>query len=336
MKIYRHKLRLIIHLTLLVASCVWSTMLFIEGNLVFGGFIVLIVLHCSYSIVVHYSMIAKKVAFMFDAVENDDFTFRFTGNRQQINSDQMLNESLNRIKELVLDARMTAKEREKYYELILSNIQSGIMVFNKSGVIFQVNHRVLELFGLSQLTHIRQLDLTQEKLSQHFFSLKDGESAMVKFYNEVGEVSISISAVHLVLRGIPLKIVSLTDIAANLDSQEIENWQRISRVLTHEIMNTLSPISSLSQTLLQTQDREMIQQGLEVIAQSSEDLHTFVDNYRRLTRLPTPHFTEVELSVLVVREVQLLDPLIPVNLNTPHSVVTADRGMISQVVVNLL
>jgi nitrogen fixation/metabolism regulation signal transduction histidine kinase len=273
---------------------------------------------------------------MFDAIENDDFTFRFTGPSTRVQTDELLNQSLNRIKSLVLEARQEVREREKYFEHILDQVTTGIIILNEQGIVFNKNQQALHLLGLPQLTHIRPLSQISTGLDEQFFSVQEGENRKVNFFDETSEITLNIAATCLQLKGKTLKIIALTNIAADIDEAREESWQRMSRVLTHEMMNSLAPVTSLSQSLLQTSDPEMIRQGLEIINSTAGGLTKFVENYRSATRISKLVLQDIDLETIVKHESALLSSEIKVKIDTANGMIAADKGQISQVLINLL
>ena len=283
-----------------------------------------------------YKTAVRKVAFMFDAIENDDYTFRFTGNSLRLQTDELLNRSLSRIKNLVIQAREEVREREKYFEHILNQVTTGIIMLNEQGVVLNKNKHALYLLGLSHLTHIRQLSQITDGLDEQFSSIQEGESRKVSFFNEVSEVTLNITATLVHLQDKTLKIIAMSNIAADIDEAREESWKRMASVLTHEIMNSLAPVTSLSQSLLQTSDMEIVQKGLEIINDTAGGLTKFVENYRSVTRIPAPHLQDIELDLLTKKETELFSSEIEILINTEDCDISADKGQISQVLVNLL
>lgn len=295
-----------------------------------------VVLVLMFFIVRSFTLTMKKVGFMFNSIENDDFTFRFTAVKTKVANERYVNEALNRIKNLVLDAREEARRREKYYEVILNQLSSGIMIFNNQGVVFQVNDACLRLLGISSLTHIRQLEGVHTVIARELFDITEGQSKVVKFYDEISQVSLSLTCTHVETYQQSAKVVTITDIAGEIDSAEMDSWQRLSRVLTHEIMNSLAPITSLSETLLNTNDASMQKRGLVVINETAKGLTGFVENYRKLTRLPQPILALTDVEALVRKEVALFDGCVEILMKTSACTIEIDKTMISQVIVNLI
>lgn len=333
---YNSSIKLTVLLSLLIISVVIATWSY-HANIISLGFIstAIIIILIAMIIKLH-GYTAKKVAFMFDSINNDDFSFRFSSTSKNNQSDQLLNDALNRIKTLVLQARQEARERERYFETILEQVSTGIVVINPKGIVFKTNQEALKLLQISQLSHIDQLSIIDKDIPKQFIDLDDGESTMIRYYDEASMVNLSITATNVVLQEKPLKIICITDIGTDINSTELESWNRISRVLTHEIMNSLTPITTLSQTLREISDPNAIKHGLEIINSTAEDLMTFIDNYRLLTRIPKPIPENFDIIDLLNQEIALTNKTIEIKHNSIQTNIYADKGLISQVIKNLL
>jgi PAS domain S-box-containing protein len=329
-------IKLILRILLLLSAVAVATISFMKHWNIIGITAIGIGLFAIWLIIRVYDLSLQKIAFMFNSIENDDFTFRFTLTSKRFLNDKLLNKSLNRIKDLVLDARQEVREREKYFETILNQVTTGIVITNEQGIVFHINKQALTLLGLSRLTHIRQLSAIIEGLDIQFRTLAEGESRMIKFFNETSEITLNIMATPVQLQGKLFKIIALTDIAEDVDQIRMESWRRMSRVMTHEIMNSLAPITSLSQTLLKTSDSVTIHRGLEVINQTSMGLTKFVDNYRSLTRIPPPVLEDIDLKTLIEKEINLIGTSVELTVLTSNTFILADKVQISQVIMNLL
>ncbi len=335
----RHYIKVILLLLLLICSAVVTVLLFEYERSFFAIFSIMVGCLSLFLIIRSLTFAANKVAFMFNAIENDDFTFRFTGSQhshRKLSSDAYLNEALNRIKGLVLEARVEARERERYFEIILEQVSTGIVVINDTGIVFRNNNEALKLLQVAQLSHIGQLSVISPTIPNQFLEIRDGESRMIRFYDDASEVTLSIAATDVELQGKSLKIVTITDIAEDIDSAELDSWSRMSRVLTHEIMNSLAPITSLSETLLSTDDAVTTRRGLEIINSTSQNLKGFVENYRSLTRIPAPKFEDIDLIELTRHEIELFGSDIEIKSTLSSAVVSADKGLVAQAIVNLL
>lgn len=287
---------------------------------------------------------AQKVAFMFDAIDNSDYAFRYAV-RGRSSNDKLVNKSLNRIIQILFQAKADAAQKEKYYELIMNSVNTGIIVLDDNGVIFQTNNEALRLLGLTVFTNVRQLARVDENLETVIRNIQPGNKHQVSFSNERGNVHLSIRVSEMTLQEKHVRILAINDINSELDEKEIDSWIRLTRVLTHEIMNSITPITSLSDTLLslhQNADDE-IRNGLEVISTTGKSLISFVESYRKFTHIPTPEPTLFYVRKFVDRMVQLARhqnnyPNITIRVDVEPSdlIVYADENLISQVVLNLL
>lgn len=328
-----------VRLTSLLMAMVLTTpicvIFFIDEQMILGVLTAMIPVIIGIYIIRLYGFNSRKIAYMFDSIENNDFSFQFSeGLRSE--SDRIFNKSLNRIKELMLATTLRIEENEKYYELIMRQSGAGVIVIDKTGSVYQYNSAALDIFGLSVFTHVNQLTVLDDKLPTILLDIRPASRATVSFYNERGEVSMSLLSTEIDTRGKNLKIISITNIGSELEGREVESWQRLSRVLTHEIMNSVAPISSLSETLLTVSDKDKISQGLQVINTTSRALMRFVDNYRSLTRIPTPKLTLFNVRPLLERVITLIPDGHVVIENCDEDVMLlSDESMIQQIVLNL-
>lgn len=287
---------------------------------------------------------AQKVAFMFDAIDNSDYAFQYA-TRGRSSNDKLVSESLNRITQILFQAKADAVQKEKYYELIMNSVNTGIIVLDDTGNIFQTNNEALRLLGLSIFTHVKQLARIDEKLEQTIGNIRPGDKHQISFANERGTVNLSIRVSEMTLQEKHVRILAINDINSELDDKEIDSWIRLTRVLTHEIMNSVTPITSLSDTLLsihEDADSEILS-GLEVISTTGKSLISFVESYRKFTHIPTPEPSLFYVRKFAERMVNLARhhnnyPNITINIQIEPDdlIVYADENLISQVVLNLL
>lgn len=277
----------------------------------------------------------RKVAFMFNSIENEDFSFNFDETRGARN-DKTFNRSLNRIRDLILQTRLEIIQNEKYYELILGNVGSGLMVIDDTGSVFQHNQALNQLLGVSVLTHINQLGKLDARLPSMLFNLKAAGQEQIKFYTESREMNLVFRASMLTIGDRNLKIISISDIGSELERREADSWQRLTRVLTHEIMNSIAPISALSETLLEKQTDPETTRGLHVIHTTSQGLMNFVQSYRRYTRIPTPEPALFYVREFLERVAALFPHEIQLTIQPDDLILFADESLVQQVVVNMI
>lgn len=138
-----------------------------------------------------YKRNAQKVAFMFDAIDNSDYAFQYA-TRGRSSNDKLVSESLNRITQILFQAKAEAVQKEKYYELIMNSVNTGIIVLDDIGNIYQTNNEALRLLGLSVFTHVKQLARIDEKLQTTIANILPGDKHQISFVNERGTVNLSI------------------------------------------------------------------------------------------------------------------------------------------------
>ena len=261
----------------------------------------------AYRLIGLYSDSIRRVTFMFNAIDNDDFTFRFHEDPSKVDNG-MLNAALNRIKEILVRAKVRAEERERYYQLIMEYARTGLITINDAGSVYQANGEALRIFGLPRLTHIQQLELPAPEAYRVLTTIRPGEKHHVSCVTETGEMGLSLGCSQIVLEKRRLRVVVVSDINSELSEMQIESWSKLTRILTHEIMNSLAPITSLSDTLLHI-DRTMnadVAHGLDTISATSRRLMAFVENFRRFTKIPAPQKAPFEVRELLEHAMTLI------------------------------
>ena len=260
----------------------------------------------------HYRRNIKKVTFLFDAIDNGDFSFSFP-TEKRFKEDKILHQSLNRIKHFLQHTREEKMEREKYYEQILNAVDTGILVVDSHDNILQHNQAALRLLDTDVLTHMNQV---KEKLKDEHLA-KHETQAMLKDKH--------------------VRIIALSDVSHELSNQEVDSWIKLIRVLTHEIMNTITPVTSLSETLLTrvTEDKDL-KQGLETIHKTGTELLAFVNNYRRFTHVPQPQPALFYVEPFLERMALLCNHEVEIEVSPKDLLVYADESLLSHVVTNLL
>ena len=292
-----------------------------------------------------YRRHTRKVLFMLDAIENSDTSVHFS-ETDGTEDNRLVNRSLNRVARILHNVKSETAQREKYYELILDCVNTGIVVLNDNGAVYQKNNEALRLLGLEVFTHVRQLSRVDAHLTDTLTACRPGDKFQAAG-NERGTVNLSVRVSDITVRQEHLRILALNDINNELDEKEIDSWIRLTRVLTHEIMNAVTPITSLSDTLLELTEENIsnyeVRHGLQTISSTGKGLLAFVESYRKFTRIPTPEPSLFYLKGFINRMVELArhqHPDIPVVFNTsivPDDLILyADENLISQVITNLL
>lgn len=301
----------------------------------------------------------RKLTHFLESIRHSDFSTSF--------SDRALGgtfEGLNRaFNEVITEFRKNRAEKEEHYNYLLTVVQHvniGILAFKKDGKVDILNNAVKRLLKVNSLQHIDELKHVKNELPDILLDMRAGHRQLIKLIVDDNLLQLSVYATEFKMRGEEFILVSLQNITTELDEKEIESWQNLIRVLTHEIMNSITPISSLASTvremLLDDSDEEMlhlneftdddiesINEALLTICNRSQGLLTFVENYRNLTRIPRPNFRYFPVKDLFERAHLLLKPKMDkYGITCTRKVfpedlmITADPDLLDQVFINLL
>ena len=328
--------------TVLVA--VSGTYFALNGNWLWLSIFILIFMRCLYGCLSLHRRQIQKVILLLNALENNDNALRFqeeTGNR----NNRTINRLLNRVAHILHEAKAETIQQEKYYELILSVINTGIIVLNDKGAVYQKNNELLRLLGLDIFTHIRQLAKVDPVLMEKIEHARSGDIFHITISNERGNINLSIRVSDITIRKEHLRIFALNDIDSELDEKELDSWIRLIRVLTHEIMNAVTPITSLSDTLLTMTggQNEEIRRGLQTISNTGKGLLSFVESYRKFTRIPEPEPALFYVKPFIERMVDLAKHqydcdriTFDIHVIPDDLILYADENLIAQVIINLM
>ncbi len=283
--------------------------------------------------------IIGKIDFMSDALDSGESAFRYSEDHW---SDRRLNKSLNRLRSIFEAEKSDIRERERYFGIMLDHVQSGVIVIDGDKIDYS-NVIARGFLGMSDISSLRQIERISPELANAFRSASETESR-ASYVSERGTVQFSISACTARLHGKDVSIVTFNDITREMENNESESWTRLIRVLTHEIMNTVTPIASLSSALsqnLDAYDTEDVRSALGTISSSSESLISFVQSYRSLTHIAAPVRKAFYLRDLVNDSVTIAQANWPSARVSYHElsediILYADYGQISQVMNNLI
>ena len=295
-----------------------------------------------------------KTTYMLDALEDNETNFRFNEDRLW---GRGFNQALNRLHRLFDKERNNISEQERYYGQMLDHVRTGIIVLDQLHVNY-CNQAARTLLGLHSFRNLNQLDDLYPNLGKTFASLSCNSEQRATFSTDRGERTITMAATEALIKGKTVKIVAFNDISSDIAENEELAWARLIRVLTHEIVNTITPISSLSDMLSQDiaaaqlspdepayrqLDMQELASGLQTISTSAKGVIKFVNTYRNLTKVPVPVKTAFYLRDLVDRVLQLTAKQVAevgaecsfVEL-TEDILLYADENQIAQILVNLV
>ncbi|HYF66897.1 MAG TPA: ATP-binding protein [Ohtaekwangia sp.] len=298
----------------------------------------------------------KKLTRFLESVKYSDFISGFTSDNKLGRSFKDLNEAFNEVLEAFRKARSEKEEQGQYLNTVVQQVRTGILSYDVDGHVQLINANAKRFMGVTSIRNMRELIEVNPKLYHSINSVAPGKSELYKGSNEI---YLTVQATELRIRGKDVKLVTLQNIQPELQQQELEAWQNLTRVLRHEIMNSITPISSLTSTLREILDHEMkkedgyytlmeegaddLREGLSTIENRSKGLIKFIDAYREYTSLPKPIIKTVRLKDLVDKVTQLMkNELKKTNINfvyecnAEYLTIQADEEMIEQVLINLL
>ncbi len=279
----------------------------------------------------------KRINLLLEAVKNNDFSFRFrnSGNRKK---DKLVFNTLNGILDLLKQEKLNINQKERYYELILNRLKTAIIVVNEQSEIIQYNSEALALFGLPVLSHLNQLNAVDANIVRILDETQSGQKQHITIMINNREIHLFIRLSKLELHGSELKIFTINDINNEIDRKELDSWIKLTRVLTHEIMNGIAPIASISEELMNnTPDNE----SLKLINSTSHNMLNFVESYRKFTSIPTPRPALIYVKDIISQTLTLVAPLLSeicttVKINPDDLIIYADRALITQVLFNII
>ena len=298
----------------------------------------------------------RKIAYFFDAIRNEDFTLRFP-EKVSIESFKELNVSLNRVNSLIQEVHLQLQIRERYYQEIMKQANIGILTYNDKGHILFSNPTVEKLLNHKPLNHIKQLQQVDMRLYQLFAELKPFDRKLFQLTNEREKTQLAIKSTSLSLNDQQMLLVVVQDIHRELDEKETDSWVKLIRVLTHEIMNTITPITSISDSILKyfmgnddkiimdgLEEHQIINtaKGLEVIKEQGTNLMGFVKSYRTFLNVPEPDKTIVsaknlleKVKLLILRTEKHKNLEVALKIEPQNLDLFIDEKQITQVLVNL-
>lgn len=299
----------------------------------------------------------RKLSFFLESIENEDSTLSFPANEtnQPINE---LYQSLNKVNKQIQQVKIESRQQEQYFQTLLEQVATGIITFDPNGFVLHANHATKKMLGVNVLTHINQLERVNTVLFQAIKNIRPFEQKHVSIAGEKGTVELSLKATSFKVKESELMLLSLQDIRNELDEKELDAWMKLIRVLMHEIMNSIAPITSLSESLCSyytVDDRLVLPEeideatirttfkGLNVIREQGNGLMQFVESYRKLSGVPRPvkKIFRVEdlfdrIKILYASLERIDNVELTFKLKSPEMELLADENLIAQVLVNLL
>ncbi|MFI2742485.1 sensor histidine kinase [Zhouia sp. PK063] len=254
-----------------------------------------------------------KIAYFINAIKNDDYSFRFPEENDSKTLIE-LHKSLNKLNDTILETQLKLKIQEQQYQTILKHAEIGMLVIQKEGYIFFSNPKAEQLLQKSPLNHIRQLAAVNDQLYKLFQQLSPFDKKLITITNEKDRNTLTLKATEISINKEVLLLVIIQDIHQEMEAKESESWDKLIRVLTHEIMNTIAPITSISNSvsyLLEDQQsgkENVIQKaidGIKIIEEQSISLMNFVQSYRKILQVPEPDKTLISQDKIIEKVTML-------------------------------
>ena len=288
------------------------------------------------------------------AIMQDDFSTTFSEKRKGKSFARLYN-VLNKITQKFKNISSEKEVQFLYLETLVEHVKVGLISFDEKGKIQLMNGGAKSLLNLPVLNNIKGLERIDRNLFKVIQSIKSTENKLVKVTINHKLLQLAVHASEFKLKDKYYKLVSLQNIQNELEAHELEAWQKLIRVLTHEIMNSVTPITSLTATLqdILSKEKENIEdgnswysnlsQGLDAIKNRSEGLQTFTEAYKNLTGIPLPHFKKINVNKLITRVQTLFSKTaeenqikLIVEINISNMEILVDEDLFGQVLINLV
>ncbi len=299
----------------------------------------------------------KDIAKFLNSIRFDDFSYSFPDS-QSGSSYNKLNREFNSVLQKFREIRAEKEAQYHYLKTIIQHIGVGLISFRPNGEVQLSNGAAKKILRIGNIRNLKDLASLDPDLPERIELLGNGENDLVKIYKGNAELQLALQATIFKLRKEEFKLVSFQNIQSELEEKEMEAWQNLIRVLTHEIMNSVTPISSLASTVdnailghmegskdpqfVDAEDLDDVHIAVQTIRKRSESLIKFVSDFRNMTRVPMPNKSLFNVKEMIEHIYQLLKPELEeseVNCEVsvdPESIqLLADREQIEQVIINL-
>jgi nitrogen fixation/metabolism regulation signal transduction histidine kinase len=351
------RIKVFIRVILFTATIAVMTYTLFELEAIFAFFVLFGLLILQLYELFHYLEITnRKLTRFLESIKYSDFVSTFTSDSQLGSSFRDLNVAFNEVLEAF---RLTRAEKEAhlhYLHTIVEHVNTGLLAFDTEGNVELINATTKKLLGILSLHNIEELIENNSRLYKAIFDLAPGKSTIYANYKNE---QLAIHATELILKGRRVKLLSIQNIQPELQKKELEAWQNLTRVLRHEIMNSITPIASLTSTMKTILDEDLIRRddhyvlenetmedlgdGLATIENRSQGLIRFIDAYRDYTAIPLPKMEQLRISDLFRRIKKLLGPELGKNSMSlecsilPEELeIFADEKLIELVLINLI
>ena len=347
----------VIHLFIIISLSGLSTYYYIYGPKEICFLTGILILIDSFALIYSFNRTNRSLAYFFEAIENDDSQLRLYSHKKN-KSIQRLYNSMNHVNKLITDIKLLNQRNEQYYRALIQQSATGLVAMGHENTIEIANDTACRLVGILVPVNFKSVANKIPELWTVLCAIKPGETETFKILNNGIYLQLLIRATGLRFDNKAIKLISIQDIKHELDAKETESWQKLISILTHEIMNSIAPITSLTTTLTKffKKDETPVQvseidakvientiQGLEIIAERGSGLLNFVTNYRRLTKIPNPVFTYFsakdwlnKIEILLYEKLEVNHIALNVFINKQVNQINGDETLLTQVLINLI
>ncbi|MFY0253229.1 sensor histidine kinase [Chitinophaga sp. 30R24] len=305
-----------------------------------------------YSLYYYLNRVNRKLTLFLESIRYEDFSIRFSADNKLGKSFSMLNHQFNEVLEAFRQTRAEKEANLKYIDIIVQHISIGVLSFDAEGKIELINPAAFRLMGIYRLRNIYELKTVHPGLAELLIELSSGHKTL---YATRQEQELSIHAATVRLQGRLIKLISIQNIHSELQKKELEAWQHLTKILRHEIMNSLTPIVSLISTMQEIVDLDIapgtqhqegisdLREALQTVESRSKGIMNFVNAYRDYTTLPQPQFTRVNVKTLISSVNQLFQADMKqagihfqLEINVDNQEIHADSSQLQMVLINLV
>lgn len=348
----RFSLNILLRIVVLIATIMAGCWLWWSGYQLVILLVVPFIIVQIFGLYHYLNRVNRKLTLFLEAIRYEDFSIRFSADNKLGKSFSALNHQFNEVLEAFRQTRADREANLKYIDTIIQHISIGVLSFDSDGKIELINPAAFRLMGIYRLRYLDELKHAHPDLSETLLQLPAGSKALYATQN--GQ-QLSIQATTVRLQGRLVKLISLQNIHAELQQKELEAWQNLTKILRHEIMNSVTPIVSLIGTMQEIVEHDMspteeqseavgdLREALETIESRSKGIMNFVNAYRDYTTLPKPQFTNVNLKQLINSVSNLLQSdmraagiTYTAHVSPDNIEIHADETQLQMVLINLV
>ena len=353
----RFYISITIRLLVVIGLSAGATYLFFAHKAyLLSGLSVVFIILATVSLLNYFNGINRWISFFLLGIENEDTSLKVpshTGNKAIDN----VYKGVARLNELFKQKKIDISVQEQYFRTVINQSATGLISVNDHGRVVNINPAAVKLTNLHEQHHINSASTIDKALPEFVMRLNKNQSQnSAIFENRYGQ-KLLFKLSEIKMQEMNYRLIAVSDITKELDNSEVDAWIKLARTLSHEIMNNIVPITTLSQVIknyflmeeriiekmeLEQKTIENAVKGLNVIEERSIGLMSFVDNYRKFTKLPIPEYSNVDISELINNCLIAASAFNGFNLLKLEKVIPqnffykTDEKLLSQVILNLL